>query len=289
MRPLRAARPHGLQPPRRLRRFAGHLPRYAALLAAIGIWAVPVLWVLATSLKARTDIFTIPPRLWFAPTLEHYRTALGTVDVSRSIANSALVGMLTMGLTLLVSVPAGYAYARVRFPYREPLFFYTLFTQMAPPVGFLIPFFLVLSRLRLLDTHVGIVLIYLTVTLPFAIWLVTTYFLDVPRELEEAALVDGCSRLTAFVRVVLPQTYGGVAVTAILSLINAWNEFVYASVLTGARVRMAPVAIFGFLTTEETLWGPFAATAVMIMGPVILVAFVMQRHIVRGLTLGALR
>ncbi|MDR7484556.1 MAG: carbohydrate ABC transporter permease [Armatimonadota bacterium] len=263
--------------------------RYATLLVAIGIWAVPVVWVLATSLKTRTDIFTLPPRLWFTPTLEHYRTALGTVDIPPSIVNSALVGSLTMLLTLAISVPAGYAYARVRFPYRGPLFFYTLFTQMAPPVGFLIPFFLILSRLRLLDTYAGILLIYLTITIPFAIWLMTTYFLDVPRELEEAALVDGCSRGAAFLRIVVPQTYGGMAVTAILSFINAWNEFVYASVLTGARVRMAPVAIFGFLTTEETLWGPFAATAVMIMAPVIVVAFAMQRHIVRGLTLGALR
>ncbi len=274
---------------RGFRRLVRALLRYAALLMAIGIWAIPVLWVVATSLKARTDIFTIPPRLWFSPTLEHYRAALGSMDIPRSIGNSAVVGTLTMLLTLLISVPAGYAYSRVRFPYREPFFFYTLFTQMAPPVGFLIPFFLVFSRLRLLDTYMGIILIYLTITVPFAIWLMATYFLDVPRELEEAALVDGCSRGGAFLRIVLPQAYGGVAVTAILSFINAWNEFIYASVLTGARVRMAPVAIFGFLTTEETLWGPFAATAVMIMGPVILVAFTMQRHIVRGLTLGALR
>lgn len=274
---------------RAFRRWVRGVLRYAALLLAIGIWAVPVLWVLATSLKARTDIFTLPPRLWFTPTLEHYRAALRTVDIPPSIVNSAVIASLTMLLTLLISVPAGYAYARVRFPWREPLFIYTLFTQMAPPVGFLIPFFLVLSKLRLLDTYTGILLIYLTITVPFAIWLVTTYFLDVPRELEEAALVDGCSRGAAFLRIVLPQAYGGIAVTAILSFINAWNEFVYASVLTGARVRMAPVAIFGFLTTEETLWGPFAATAVMIMGPVIVVAFAMQRHIVRGLTLGALR
>jgi len=160
---------------------------------------------------------------------------------------------------------------------------------MAPPVGFLIPFFLVLSRLRLLDTYTGILLIYLPITIPFAIWLMTTYLLDVPRELEEAALAPGCSTRAAFLRIVLPQAHGAIAVTAILSFIHACNEFVYASLLTGAKVRMAPVAIFGFLTTEETLWGPFAATAVMIMGPVIVVAFSMQRHIVRGLTLGALR
>ncbi|MDR5698084.1 MAG: carbohydrate ABC transporter permease [Armatimonadota bacterium] len=265
------------------------LPRLVAIVAAIAVWIVPVLWVLATSLKPRTDIFTLPPKLWFVPTLEHYRVALGTADILRGLANSAVVATVTMLLTLLIAVPAGYAYARVRFPYRQPLFFYTLFTQMAPPVGFLIPFFLALSRLRLLDTHLGIVLIYLSMSVPFAVWLMTTYFLDVPRELEEAALVDGCSRVRALLRVVLPQVYGGVAVTAILSFINAWNEFIYASVLTGARVRMAPVAIFGFLTTEETLWGPFAATAVLIMAPVVLLALLAQRQIVRGLTLGALR
>jgi ABC-type glycerol-3-phosphate transport system permease component len=260
-----------------------------ALLAAIGLWVVPVLWVVATSLKPRTDIFTLPPKLWFTPTLDHFQVVLQTADILRGLVNSAFVATLTTVLTLLIAVPAGYAYARVRFPYRQPLFFYTLFTQMAPPVGFLIPFFLAFSKLRMLDTHAGIVLIYLSMTVPFAIWLMTTYFLDVPGELEEAALVDGCSRGRALVRIVLPQVYGGMAVTAVLSFIGAWNEFIYASVLTGSRVRMAPVAIFGFLTTEETLWGPFAATAVLIMAPVVILALLAQRQIVRGLTLGAFR
>lgn len=271
------------------RRLAARAAAYSVLAVGAGVWAVPVLWVGITSVKPRTNIFTLPPRLWFRPTLEHYLAALHTIDIPRSIVNSLVVATLATLLTLAIAVPAGYAYARVRFRLREWLFFYTLFTQMAPPVGFLIPFFLALSRLRLLDTYAGILLIYLTITVPFAIWLMTTYFLDLPRELEEAALVDGCSRWRAFARVVLPQAVGGVAVTAILSFINAWNEFVYASVLTGTRVRMAPVAIFGFLTAEETLWGPFAATAMMIMAPVIVVAFVMQRHIVKGLTLGALK
>ena len=271
------------------RRAAGAVVRYAAVGLALAVWATPVVWVLMTSLKTRTDIFTIPPKLWFVPTLEHYRASLNTADIPRAIANSALVATVTTLLTLAVSVPAGYAYARVRLPLRDGLLFYTLFTQMAPPVGFLVPFFLLLSRAGMLDTVAGIVVVYLTVTVPFAVWLMTTYFLDVPRELEEAALVDGCTRAGAMTRVVLPQVYGGMAATAVLSFVAAWNEFVYASVLTGARVRLAPVAIFGFLTTEETLWGPFAATGVMIMGPVVLVAFALQRYIVRGLTLGAFR
>ncbi|MDR7419984.1 MAG: carbohydrate ABC transporter permease [Armatimonadota bacterium] len=274
---------------RRVKRLAATAASYGALGLATAVWTIPVLWVGVTSIKRRTDIFTLPPKLSFQPTLEHYLTALSTIDIPRSIVNSLIVAMLTTVMTLIITVPAGYAYARLRFRLRDMLFFYTLFTQMAPPVGFLIPFFLALSRLRLLDTYPGILLIYLTITVPFAIWLMTTYFLDIPQELEEAALVDGCSRWRAFVGVVLPQALGGVAVTAILSFINAWNEFVYASVLTGARVRMAPVAIFGFLTAEETLWGPFAATAMMIMAPVIIVAFATQRHIVKGLTLGALK
>ncbi len=272
-----------------MRRLLRQLPTYAALALALGIWVIPVVWVVVTSIKPRLEIFTLPPTIWFRPTVEHYAAALRAMDIPRSIVNSAVVATLATAMTLAVSVPAGYAYARLRFRFKETLFFYTLFTQMAPPVGFLIPFFLAFSRLRLLDTLPGILLIYLTITVPFAIWLITTYFLDVPREMEEAALVDGCTRFTAFSRVVLPQVYGGLGVTAILSFINCWNEFVYASVLTGARVRMAPVAIFGFLTTEETLWGPFAATASMIMAPVIMVALLAQRHIVKGLTLGAIK
>jgi ABC-type glycerol-3-phosphate transport system permease component len=158
---------------------------------------------------------------------------------------------------------------------------------MAPPIGLLIPYFFVLNRAGLMDSYVGLVTVYLTFSLPFAVWLLITYFEELPRELEEAATVDGAGRFAAFWRVVLPQARGGVAVTAVFSFINAWNEFLYAAVLTGTRTRTATVALFGFISTEEHLWGPFTASGTMLMVPVIVIALAAQRQIVHGLTLGA--
>lgn len=262
---------------------------YLLLLLIVLVWAFPVLWVILTSLKPRTAIFTVPPTILFRPTLEHYIEALQTVGIARSILNSLLIASGSMLLALIVAVPAGYAYARLRFRLRNFLSFYTLFSQMAPPIGLIIPYFLVLNRLRMLDSYAGMITIYLTFTVPFSIWLMITYFQELPPELEEAAAVDRASPFQTFWYIILPQVRGGIAVTAIFAFIDAWNEFLYAVVLTGPTTRTAPVAIFSFLAAEESRWGPFTATGVMIMAPVIVIALIAQRHIVQGLTLGAIK
>jgi ABC-type glycerol-3-phosphate transport system permease component len=272
---------------------------YAILGLAVVVWALPVVWTAVTSVKPHQAIFATPPVVRFTPTLEHYSRTLGigtgrfvestSGGIGPAILNSLIVTTGTTLLTLLFAVPAGYAFARLRFPGRRPFAFYTLFTNMAPPIGLLIPYFFLLNRLRLMDTYVGLIGVYLTFSVPFGIWLMVTYFEELPRELEEAAAVDGAGRFLAFWRIVLPQARGGVAVTAVFSFINAWNEFLYAAVLTGTQTRTATVALFGFLSTEEHLWGPFTASGTMIMVPVIAIALVAQRHIVHGLTLGAVR
>lgn len=262
---------------------------YALMLLIVFIWAFPVLWVILTSIKPRTAIFTVPPTIVFTPTLQHYQEALQTVGITSSIINSLIISLGSMGLAVMVAVPAGYAYARLRFRLRRQLSFYTLFSQMAPPIGLIIPYFLVLNRLRMLDSYVGMITIYLTFTVPFSVWLMITYFQELPPELEEAAAIDRASRFQTFWHVILPQVRGGIAVTAIFAFIDAWNEFLYAVVLTSTNARTVPVAIFSFLAAEESRWGPFTATGVMIMAPVIVVALFAQRHIVQGLTLGAIK
>jgi multiple sugar transport system permease protein len=272
---------------------------YGILGLAVVVWSLPVVWTAVTSLKPHQAIFATPPVLRFTPTLEHYSRTLG-IDTGRfvestsggigpAILNSVIVTTGTTLFTLVFAVPAGYAFARLRFAGRRPLAFYTLFTNMAPPIGLLIPYFFFLNRLRLMDTYVGLIGVYLTFSVPFGIWLMITYFDEVPRELEEAGAVDGAGRFLTFWRIVLPQVRGGVAVTAVFSFINAWNEFLYAAVLTGNQTRTATVALFGFISTEEHLWGPFTASGTMIMVPVIAIALAAQRHIVHGLTLGAIR
>lgn len=262
---------------------------YILLIAAILIWSVPVIWVVLTSLKPRTAIFNNPPTIVFLPTLQNYIEALETGGIVRSILNSTIISVFSTLLAILIAVPAAYAYARLRFRGRTALTFYTLLMQMAPPMGLLIPFYYALSKLDLLDTYVGLIAIYLTITIPFSVWLLITYFAEIPYELEEAATLDGATRFQAFMQVVMPLARGGIAVTTIFAFINAWNDFLYAVVLSGPNTQPATVAIFGFLAAEESRWGPFTATAVLIMGPVIAIALIAQKHIVHGLSLGGVK
>lgn len=262
--------------------------KYVLFVLMILSWAFPVIWVILTSFKDRTDIFTLPPKIFFNPTIEHYIEAfVRSSDIAHGILNSIIIATITTMLTLLVAVPAGYAFSRVTFKFRSQLSFFALISQMAPPIGLIIPYFFILSRTQMLDTYTGLIAIHMTLTVPFSVWLMITYFQDLPVSLEESAAIDGASPFNTFLRVVLPTAWGGVGVTAIFAFIESWNEFLYAVVLTGSRTKTVPVAIFSFLTTEESLWGPFTATGVTIMTPVILVALFAQRQMIKGMTLGA--
>jgi multiple sugar transport system permease protein len=262
--------------------------KYALFVLMVLAWIFPVIWVILTSFKDRTDIFTLPPKIFFNPTIEHYIEAfVRTSDIAHGTFNSIIIATVTTMLTLLVAVPAGYAFSRVAFKFRSQLSFFALISQMAPPIGLIIPYFFILSRTRMLDTYTGLIAIHMTLTVPFSIWLMITYFQDLPVSLEESAAIDGASPFSTFLRVVLPTAWGGVGVTAIFAFIESWNEFLYAVVLTGSRTKTVPVAIFSFLTTEESLWGPFTATGVTIMAPVIVVALFAQRQMIKGMTLGA--
>ena len=160
---------------------------------------------------------------------------------------------------------------------------------MLPPVGLVIPYYLALQRLGWLDTYTGLILIYLTFSLPFAIWLLVSYFEDIPYEMEEAALLDRAGRWGAFWHIVLPQVRGGIAVTTVFVFLNAWNEFMFAVLLGGNRVRPITVAMFNFISVEQTQWARLAAGAMVAMAPVIVLGILAQQHIVKGLTVGAVK
>ncbi len=270
---------------RMVRRAVGH----AAVALVLLVWGFPVLWTVATSLKQRTDIFVLPPKLLFEPTITHYVTVLTTRSILPNLGTSLVISLAVMAIALVVAVPAGYAYARLRFRGRRGIAYYTLLMQMAPPIGLIIPYFVLFSRAGWSDTYGGLILIDLTLTVPFAIWLMIVYFVDVPGELEEAAFIDGAHRWQAFVHVILPQVRGGIAVAGIFAFITAWNEFLFAVILSGSRVQTVTVTIYGFLTVEEAQWGNIAAAAVLAMLPVVVLAVVAQRRIIQGLTLGAVK
>jgi multiple sugar transport system permease protein len=266
----------------------------AALIAVAGfiltVWTFPVVWALLTSLKTERDVLAYPPTLIFSPTLANYRDVLfGATTILPNLISSSIVAVLATGLTMLIAIPAAYALARLNLPAKNAGGFYILATQMLPPVGLVIPYFLILQKVGWLDTYRGLVVIYLTFSLPFAIWLLVSYFEDIPREMEEAALIDRAGRLRALLYVILPQVRGGIAVTIIFVFLNAWNEFLFAVVLGGNNVRPVTVAMFNFISVEQTLWAKLAAAAIIAMAPVILLGVIAQRHIVKGLTVGAVK
>ena len=270
------------------------LPRTVTLYVIAGllvsVWAFPVLWALLTSFKTERDVLAYPPLLVFTPTLANYRDVLwGPASILPNLWSSMVVSVGATVLTMLFAVPAAYALARLRYPGKRASGFYVLATQMLPPVGLIIPYYLVLQRVGGLDTYSGLVAIYLTFSLPFAIWLMVSYFEDLPYEMEEAALLDRAGRLRALWYVILPQVRGGIAVTTVFVFLNAWNEFMFAVVLGGNKVRPVTVAMFNFISVEQTQWARLAAGAMVAMAPVILVGLLAQRHIVKGLTVGAVK
>lgn len=273
-------------PRARARRIA--LAAVAGLL--LSVWAFPVLWALLTSFKTERDVLAYPPVVLFAPTLANYREVLfGATSILPNLMSSVVVAGSTTLLTMLAAVPAAYALARLRFPGKTGSGFYVLATQMLPPVGLIIPYYLALQKIGALDTYSGLVLVNLTAALPFATWLMVSYFEDVPLEMEEAARLDRAGRWRTLWHVILPQVSGGIAVTTVFVFLNAWNEFLFAVVLGGNIVRPATVAMFNFISVEQTQWARLAAGAMLAMAPVILVGLVAQRHIVKGLTVGAVK
>ena len=260
----------------------------ASLLLAI--WAFPVLWGLLTSFKTERDVLAYPPVVFFEPTLDNYRAVLtGGQSILPNLWSSTILSASATVLTMLFAVPAAYALARLRFRRKRATGFYVLATQMLPPVGLIIPYYLVLQKIGGLDSYSGLTAIYLSFSLPFAIWLMVSYFEDIAFEMEEAALLDRAGRLRTLWYVILPQVRGGIAVTTIFVFLNAWNEFLFAVVLGGNQVRPVTVAMFNFISVEQTQWARLAAGAMIAMAPVILIGLAAQRHIVKGLTVGAVK
>ncbi len=253
-------------------------------------WTFPIFWSLLNSLKTERDVLAYPPKLFFQPTLDAYRDVLfGSASIVPNLVSSFIISIGTTVITMVMAVPAAYALARLRFRGKKLAGFYVLATQMLPPVGIIIPYFLILRNIGWIDTYQGIILIYLSFSLPFAIWLLVSYFEDIPYEMEEAAYLDGASRMRTLWRIIIPQVRGGIAVTVVFVFLNAWNEFLFAVVLSGNTVRPVTIAMFNFVSVEQTLWAKLAAVSVLAMLPVIVLGIVGQKHIVKGLTVGAVK
>jgi multiple sugar transport system permease protein len=262
--------------------------RQVAIAMVLIVLLLPFLWLLQMSFKSNELILQFPPPLIFTPTLANY-TSLWQSAFSASFVNSLLSASFSTMFALLFGVPAAYALSRWAGRGKLALSFAILVTRMAPPIAFTIPFFLFYRWIGLLDTVTGLVLIYTSFNLPLVIWMMQPFFETVPPSLEEAALVDGAPTRTIFVRIVLPMVAPGIAATAILCFLYAWNDFFFALILTRTSARTAPVAVVNFMNYEGWEWGKIAAGGSLVMAPVLIFSLAVRRYLVSGLTAGAVK
>lgn len=277
---------------------------YGVAIIALVFFMLPVLWIVTTSFKRQADVQTIPPTIFFSPTLDNYTSILAQrqTDLAQleakgylayrdflpSYGNSLMVGVLSTALAIVLGGLAAYAFARLQFRGRRVLMLYILLTRMVPPLGLLIPTFLVYSNLHLLDNQLSLAGLYLSFNISVVVWMLQGFIADIPVDLEESAMVDGASQFGAMWRVTLPLVAPGLAATATLCLLLNWNEFLFALMLTGQHAKTAPVGAAEFSQSfKQVLWGSLSAAGVLITLPVILFALLTQRHLVRGLTAGA--
>ena len=263
--------------------------RLLILLLAI-FFLFPIVLIFLTSLKTRVDALAFPPVWIFKPTLENFREIFWLYDFNLFFRNSLIAASGSTLFAMLLGVPAAYSLARHRFRGQSNVAFWILSIRMTPPIAAIIPLFILLRTVRLLDSLVGLILIYsVLLNVPFVVWMMRGFFEDLPVELEESALVDGCSRFGAFSRIALVLAAPGLASTAILIFLFSWNEFIFALILTATSARTMPVAVQLFMRETGILWGHMTAAAVVMMLPVIVLVFFIQRYLVRGLTFGAVK
>jgi multiple sugar transport system permease protein len=253
-------------------------------------WALgPVGWMLLTSLKSDGIVAAMPPVWLFVPTVEHYLALFESADFQRYLTNTLIVASCTSALATVIGFLSAYSFTR--FTYRGssflPLFY--LVIRMVPRISLVLPFYVILSQIGLLNTKLALISSYTTFALPFGIWMMIGFLKELPVDLEEAAQVDGCNRWQVLAKVVVPLAAPGIATTAIFAFLLGWNEFLFSLILGGTESRTLPVMVAGFETDRGIRWGQLSAAAMSIMLPVVAVALLLQRHIVHGLTMGAVK
>jgi multiple sugar transport system permease protein len=256
------------------------------------VWSLgPIYWVVVTSLKRSKEIYTFPPTLYpHIPTLSNFYDALFRWDFPRFIYNSAVIAISVTLLSIVISSLAAYPIARLQFPGRRASARMIIASYLLPPSLLFIPLFLVLYRLGLIDSKLGLIVAYLTFTVPFCTWLLVGYFRTIPFELDEAALIDGASRIQILRQVILPIALPGLAVVALYAFTNAWNEFLYALVyVNSADAKTFTAGLAGLMMGDTFIWGQLMASSVIAIIPVLIIYLVAQRYLVAGLAAGGVK
>jgi len=267
-----------------LGRLGAHLVLAASALAIV----LPLLWIFRTSIVSRRVAYLIPPDFTATPNIDSWAYIFGDQGFVRFFLNSLGIGLGTGLLSLLIGVPAAYSIARWQTG-RRPMRVGIMATQILPPITLIIPVFILGRETGLLNNQLLLVVMYLSFNIPFVVWILSGFFVSLPREVEEAGLVDGATPFQVLRILVVPMAWPGIVAAGIFSFVLAWNEFLFAFILTGIDSRTLPVALVGLITQAGTQVGPMAAGTVLMSVPVIALTFVAQRYLVSGLTFGSVK
>ena len=260
--------------------------RRGFLLLTLAFFLLPFLWLAMTAYKPSNAIFSIPPHLFFTPTLDQFRNALRIFDVGSLITSSLLIAGGSMLLSLILGVPAGYALARSTHPAAMGVAYFFMTIRMVPAVAALIPFYLLMRDIGLIGSWFSVVLINCVLNTAFVSWMMFSYFRGLPKELEEAALTDGCGQFGAFWKVSLPAVRSGIIASALFCVLFSWNDFLFAMFLTRLDSKPISVALLSAYGTKDITWGTLGALAHFSTVPIVLIVLVLNRYFVQGLTKG---
>lgn len=249
----------------------------------------PIYWMVIISMRSKLEIFAGPKLYQTSIFIDNYYRPLFKDIYGKFLINSLIIATGNTGLVLLLAMFASYAFSRFRIFGSGTLFFWTITNRMAPPAAFILPFFLIFTKIRLIDTHIGLILLYCIFNLPFAIWLLKGMIDVIPRELDEVAAIDGCSILGTIWHVILPVAKPGLAVTAMMIWIFSWNEYLFASIMTSMKARTITTGLAEFVTIIGTNWGEMAAVSVVCLLPAVIFLGYIQKYIITGLTFGAVK
>ena len=259
---------------------------YLLIALTLAVMLFPFYWMILTSLRSQVDNVSRVPVWFFTPTWENYQNVIARNNFLEFTWNSFVIAALSTGFGLVLGLPAAYSIARFK---QEGLALAILVARLTPYITYLVPWYLAFRALGLIDTYMALTLTHLIVGMPLIVWIMISFFENVPQDLEEAAFVDGATRIGAFMRVILPLSTPGIVAASILAFIFSWNQFLFSLVLSGPNTRPVPVAVFNFISYGQIDFGGLGAAAVLITLPVIILTLIIQRWIVTGLTMGAVK
>jgi multiple sugar transport system permease protein len=246
----------------------------------------PFLWMFISSFKTQVDIISWPPKFFFKATIQNFQKVFGEQNFLLYLKNSSIVGFTAVLCSLLIGLPAAYSIARFK---QKRLLMLILVARLMPGISFLMPWYIVFSRLRLMDSYVALILSHMLITLPVVVWIMSSYFESIPVEMEDSAMVDGATRQKAFLSIILPLSMPGVVTATTLSFIFSWNNFMFSQVLSMEKTRTLPIAVYNFMSYASIDWGGVMAAAVAIVTPAIILTMIFQKYVVKGLTMGAVK